>query len=414
MQYSIPECNMTSLERKLTRIRNKCEKYGLDFHYDRIGEHFEERTEDIPTGEIDTATGRPITKRVTELVKFFDIDVEGKAEVNGWRFAASLEYTHKGNIINGVSDIEIPERYYSCDPWCEHCKTRRDRRSSYIVLNTETGEFKQVGKSCLADFTHGLSAESAALCESWFKEAEVASEWSGFGCSPNYFAVPTFMATAAEVIRLFGYIRRHDEGLCTADHAEMIYRMENGMRVPFVVKEFYEKTYADAKTRGFDSKNQRSVELANTVRDWIINNEKDSNYFHNLKVACSLDAVESGAIGLLVSAFPAYNRDLEMQAERRERERKEAEQRAHSTYMGEIGDKVSFEIASYYLISSWETQWGTTYVYKFTDKEGRNATWKTSGWFDDWVVGKTIKGTVKEHKEFNGIKQTELTRCRVA
>ena len=49
-----------------------------------------------------------------------------------------------------------------------------------------------------------------------------------------------------------------------------------------------------------------------------------------------------------------------------------------------------------------------------TDKEGRNATWKTSGWFDDWVVGKTIKGTVKEHKEFNGIKQTELTRCRVA
>lgn len=51
--YSIPECNIESLEKKLTRIRNKCDKYGLAFKYERTGEHFETVTLDVPTGQYD-------------------------------------------------------------------------------------------------------------------------------------------------------------------------------------------------------------------------------------------------------------------------------------------------------------------------------------------------------------------------
>lgn len=127
-----------------------------------------------------------------------------------------------------------------------------------------------------------------------------------------------------------------------------------------------------------------------------------------------MKCAESSHLGLLVSAFPAYNKDLEIQAERRERERKAAEERARSTYMGNVGDKVSFVCSGYYLITSWDTQFGRTYVFKLTDENGLVATWKTSKWIDNEVIGKTVKGTIKELKEFRGCKQTELTRCRIS
>jgi len=402
MRYSIPEENMVGLEKKLLRIENKCRKYGCDFRYERVGEHFEEMTERLDNGET-----------VTESVKFVDIDVEGTAVFNGWRFAATLEFTEKGNIVFGFGDIEIPERYYSCGPWCEHCKTRRDRKGSYVVYNDETGEFKQVGRSCLKDFTGGLSAEAVAQFESFFKEVEEAGEFGGFGFAPSYFKVRDFMAVAAETVRLYGYVKRGSDEVSTASRAEDFYRVENGMRLGIGREEILAE-YDKAVARGFDAKREESVKLAGDVIDWICGNERQDNYFHNLKVACSLEYGKSDILGLLTSSFAAYNRELEYEAERRERERKEKEEAARSTWMGEVGDKVRFELADVAVITSWETQWGRTWVYKMWDKNGVVATWKTSSWLDENDVGKTVSGTIKELKEFRGVKQTELTRCRVA
>lgn len=407
MTYSIPEENIEALEKKLTKIRNKCAKYGCDFRYERVGWHFGER----PVSENDPCG--PFRKR-KEIVKFIDIEVEGMAAVNGWRFAATLDFTDKGNIIKGVEGLEIPERYYTCVPWCEHCQTRRGRSSSFIVFNEETGEFKQVGRSCLRDFTGGLSAEGVAQFESFFKECEEASERFDLGSfGKSYFEVKQFMVIAAEMIRLYGYAKRDPENLSTASRAEELYRVENGMRLG-ICREEIMAHYDEAKGRGFDSDCSESVKLAEIVIKWICENERDDNYFHNLKVACSLEYCDSGKLGLLVSAFPAYNRELEYEDERRAREAQEAEARAKSSWLGRVGDKVSFEVADFCVISSWETQWGTTAVYKFVDKEGHEATWKTTNWVNDRrIVGARISGKVKELKEYRGIKQTELTRCKL-
>ena len=405
MRYSIPEQNMESLEKKLTRIRNKCAKYGCEFKFERVGEHIEEVTfHDYWGDDREVRTWK-------ELVRFIDVEVEGKAIVNGWQFAASLEYTDEGNIISGVEGIEIPERYYKCAPWCEHCKTARDRKYSFIVRNTESGEFKQVGKACLKDFTGGLSATDAANFESYFKECEEASEFSGLGgWGVTYFNVKEFMAFAAETIRVFGYLKRDGFNVSTADRAEELYREANGMRITDAAR----ARVAEAKARGFDVENAESVALAEKVREWILGSERGDNYFHNLKVACALEYGNYKVVGLLVSAFPTYNRELEFEAEKAAREAAEKAAAARSEWMAEVGKRVCFEIAEFKVISSWETQWGMTMVYKFVDKAGLEATWKTSNWVDERkIVGSVIKGTVKEHKEYRGIKQTELTRCKI-
>ena len=407
MRYSIPEMNMENLEKKLIRIRNKCKKYGCDFKYERLGEHFEEKTfyEYGDFGEV--------SRKWKEVIRYIDIDVEGNAVVNGWRFAASLEYTDKGNIISGVGDVEIPEKYYSCAPWCEHCKTARDRRYSYIVFNEESGEFKQVGKSCLKDFTGGLSAEYVASFESFLKEIEEASEFGGFGgFGKSWFDVADFMTCVAETIRVFGCVKRDSGEMSTADRAEELYRDAFGMRLSYC--EAVNKRLGEAKYRGWDIKNAASIELAKTVREWILGNERQDNYFHNLKVACALEYGDYKVLGLLASAFPTYNREIEYEAEKRAREAAEKEAAARSTWMGKVGDKVSFKIADFRCISSWETQWGMTSVYKFVDENGHEAVWKTNGWVNDRrVIGSVITGKVKELKEFRGIKQTELTRCKI-
>lgn len=396
---------MESLERKLTRIKNKCAKYGNDFRYERIGEHFEEVTfhEEIGCD----FNGQPIYREYKEIVKYIDIDVEGDAAINGWKYAASLEFTEAGNIIAGVAGLEIPERYYSCDPWCEHCKTMRDRRHSFIVFNEETGEFKQVGKSCLRDFTGGLSADQAALFESFFKELEQASEFHG-GNGKTYFNVRNFMAYLAETIRIYGYCKRDGYNLSTADRAEELYRSANKMRIP----QSAEDRVREAKSKGFDI--TKSVETADAVRKWVIGCEKNDNYYHNLKVACKLEYGDYTVVGLLASAFPTYNRELEYEAERRAKEAKEAAERARSSWMGEVGDRISFKIADAFAVTSWETQWGVTRIYKIVNEAGQVATWKTSAWIDDSDIGKTIKGTVKELNEYRGVKQTELIRCKIA
>ena len=111
--------------KKITRIKNKCLKYGCDFHFEEVGEEFRELTDE---------------RKNKYTARFVVVDVEGVAVVNGWKFIASVEHTEKGNIIRAACNIEVPERYYTSSPICEHCKSKRFRKDTYIVMNEETGE----------------------------------------------------------------------------------------------------------------------------------------------------------------------------------------------------------------------------------------------------------------------------------
>ena len=72
-------------------------------------------------------------------------------------------------------------------------------------------------------------------------------------------------------------------------------------------------------------------------------------------------------------------------------------------------------ILSVEVIASWETVYGITSVYKITLADGSILTWKTStGLFlERNEAFDTITFTVKDHTEYKGDKQTEITRCKV-
>lgn len=82
-----------------------------------------------------------------------------------------------------------------------------------------------------------------------------------------------------------------------------------------------------------------------------------------------------------------------------------------SKHVGTVGDKIEVE-AELIRRGSFESDFGTTYVYTFKDSEGNVLVWKTKNFFE--VTTCTVKGTIKEHSEYKGVLQTVLTRCKVS
>lgn len=111
-------------------------------------------------------------------------------------------------------------------------------------------------------------------------------------------------------------------------------------------------------------------------------------------------------------------RKEEEEAKAKEEEKRINEEKAKSQYYGNIGEKI--EVKAIYKFSAWYecksfSGFGTETHYIHTFKAGDNTlVWKTTcGLGLDKETEVTLKGTVKDHNEYNDEKQTILTRCRV-
>lgn len=388
MVYEIYEGNIERLEKKLAKIENKCLRYGHEFSYKRVGEVFHERKDE---------NGKTVN------VRYITVEASGTAVIDGWEFVASLEYTEKGNLVKGLGKYEVPARYYECAPYCEHCKTNRFRKYSFVVRNTETGEFKQVGKNCLCDFTHGASAESYTEYVSWFNELiKGETPMDGYRGS-NWYETERYARYVAETIRHFGYAKSDSPDSTkwlAFEIMDVTHGNAMGMR-----PEDVRKLEDMIEHVGFDADSDYAVAKTAAVMAFALNGDDDTNYRHNLKVIAESEYIKSSSFGLLASAFPAYDREMERIAE----ERKRAEAEGGSEYVGNVGERITIEVAEAVCVTGWETAYGWTGIWKITDTKGNVFTWKTGNSVGDGV--KKLVGTVKGHTEFRGCKQTELTRC---
>ena len=83
-------------------------------------------------------------------------------------------------------------------------------------------------------------------------------------------------------------------------------------------------------------------------------------------------------------------------------------------HLGRVGDKIELD-ATFKRIRWYDTKFGTTWVYTFEDDEGNCLVWKTSASIGPKEGDRVhIKATVKDHDEYNDVKQTILTRCKIA
>lgn len=129
-------------------------------------------------------------------------------------------------------------------------------------------------------------------------------------------------------------------------------------------------------------------------------------------------------------------REAKRKAEEAEEARREAErlaeiERNRGQFIGTVGDKIELEVTfvrsfSYEVHFGWQTKWVSGHVFKTDD--GNTLVYKTTGsplHYDvekengDWdivfpVEGErmTIRGTIKDHEEYNNVNQTILQRVK--
>lgn len=393
--YLIREENMERLEKNLAKIQKKCKAANCSFTYNVTGEEFK-------TVEDDNG--------VEQVYKYKVIETEGIAKYEGWRFVAVLDHRKKGNVIRKYdTELEIPERFKTCGPTCEHCNKIRSRKDTYVIYNEKTNEFKQVGRACLQEYTNGLSAENVAFFCSIYEKIEEAFGYTGTS-SVSYINVKNILKYAFECYKHFGY----QKSASSLEEVTPGYRSTRNRVVDYyfinrALGEQREILKDETEEVGFNPESEYAVENTTGALEWIRNEISANEYIHNLHVVCSDEYTDYRSLGLLVSLPVAYFRHIDQMAAY---EKKQKTQEA-SKYVSEIGKRIDVVVNNLACIYASENMYGVSYLYKWTDENGNVFTWFASNPIQDTDMVTSIKGTVREHSEYKGIKQTVLTRCKV-
>ena len=406
MEYAIYEGFYPEVEKKLRRIERKCAAHNCAFHFEVKGEEIRDC---YPVDE----HGVEITHLPPYKCKFILIEVEGTARVDNWECIAVMEHTASGNIIRKINtEMEVPERFYHSDDVCEHCGTMRSRKELFVVHNVETDEWRQVGKTCLKLYTGGLSAEAVAAYldgirfligkEHEFDPDVCLSE------NNKWFKVEDVLGYAVEIIAACNglYIKADEMGSTKRMVFTMLQRDNLSSKISYMNDNLAPRNVC------FEEKHFNKPETEEKVKaimDYYNSLETDGEFVHNVKVAFAEGYVTRKAIGFLCYLPIGYEKAMQKENEQKAL----AAAKAKVEFYGEIGKRYTLKIDSVMLVTSWETEYGYTYLYKFTS--GNNVlVWKTSKYiFAEDEVLDEITFTVKAHNEYRGENQTEVTRCKI-
>lgn len=390
MQYEIKENYMPRLLEYLNNIMKKCSKNNIAFNFKEVGEIYK----------------RDLTcKYVNETKRYIVVDIDTNIKMNGWTFIASIDHTPDGNIIRNVSGVDVPEKYRNTKcTTCDHCGTTRIRKNTYIVKN-EQGEYRQVGKSCLQLYT-GIPVNKVAhiismldLIERITKDGFIEDGCFGFSSEIKNYNVNTILSLTLAWVEKFGYVTREHTN-CTVDKIKSFYKLlvgaTNDAETKQLTKEL-EKTNFNVNREEYSNKSKE-------ILNWLNAQSSKSEYIYNLQMICKDDYVAIKYFGYVVSLVQMYNKAMDKQ---------EKLQDNTSNFVGNIGDKLDMDVTDFKCVTSWDACFNgvitTTYVYSFNNN-GNIFVWKTSKELNNITH---IKGSIKNHNDYKGVKQTELTRCKV-
>ena len=441
--FRVPTSNLGELEKRIAKIAKRSDKLGLP------------PVTLTDTGENEMVKRRTLKPEYQSLAEgghmwgpfvgdeFWDsyfveyryVVLAGETpRVAGYEFVATLEHEEAGTIIRRVprfegGEIDLSAFRNSTPERCDHCRWVRNRKDTYVVYGAETGDLKQVGRTCLRDFTGANNPEQFARMAEWLRDLfEDLDAWDddeesgGGGRGERFYSLSEFLAQTARVIREFGWTSRgkarEEGGDATADIAwdKMLERKAKFQLPP----------------------EDQDIALTEQVIEWLRSDEfeedmqrqmernPDNDYLWNLHVSTQRDFVNERKAGIVASAVYAFQRRTE-QLIRKELER---ETSAASEFVGVEGKRHDFVLTLTRII--WiEDRYngGTKPLYTFVDPDGNAVKWFASNvayfpeerdgstWQTEIKEGETykVKATVKRHEDHPEFgRSTLVTRAKVS
>jgi hypothetical protein len=436
--YRIPESNLDSLKTRLVKMNRRAAKLkmspvvltetGEDFDLLRerdrmfdaidngcVGPRWKiikrELGETIEQAQTRATLAFPNKPKVFTLRRFVLCTVTGSLpRVDGWAMAATIEHDEGGNILRTVPGVDepLPLKYRTAGTLCEHCNTDRRRNDTY-VLQHEAGNWKQVGRNCLADFIR--STDAGAWADAAEMLANLDAEVSAFegddfegggGSGAIYYRAVELLTQVACLIRSDGWCSRTEAKntfgkQSTADHALCFFDSKYVNKLSTKDREKYTSTQAD---------HDRASEAIAWAQE--LPTDVSNDYLWNIRVVSHRENLTYRDAGLAASIISAYIRHLEQ-----ELKRKHERETTLDEHFGEIGKRDVYTLTVTGLREI-DGNYGLTTLYLFRDADGRTAKWFASG-SGGFKIGQTIiaKATIKGHDVYNGMKQTMLSRVVV-
>jgi hypothetical protein len=385
--YNIPFCNFGKLKKSLERINHRSQ-HPITLNV--IGEITENRK---------NAIGCVYEQRC------YQVELQGEpatisAAEGTWQMVAVLK------PVFAVKDAELfvheipgqtcPIKYRKADlKVCDHCQTKRKRNSVYVMLSP-SGEYFQVGRSCIKEFVGNINPDAILQKSEILLDAdemcEDASREKYEHIDSPEIDIDEFVAVVAVIIRREGWVPRKqstDEVKATADVAWGICLCPD----------------QEIAVENLWIAGEEDNTLAKEALAWARNlsNQIPDSYLYNLGVACRQESVTLRNAGYVASVVEAYKKTLAVTPK-------------VLKHLGEIGERRDFENLRIVSTKNVEGDYGITTLVKFQDGEGNLLEWWASAGANiDWVEeGKpvNINAMVKDHKMFQGKPYTVLLRVK--
>lgn len=429
--YTVYASRAEEVQKRLDRLAKKAAGFSIPFSYTVSDEH----PETVRVRGVDRVN-QTIQKLSTYTVAAVDFDVECNdlIKANGWTIRARVEHGQNGNIVMGFGDKPVDPRWYTAPANCDHCKTNRFRSVTFFCEN-EAGEIRQVGRTCLKDYT-GISPATAAM---WAEVKDLLDEdmdctygeWETLRGGRMY-GLDAVLAHAFDAISEFGYRKSECAGSTRDEVTKRVLEEQEptaaGMEKAAKIREWLvgldRVVKQEDEDRGRAWEAGKALALADGYTEEEFNNGESWQYVSY--PTSEVSDLERNCIPLALSGFAAvkhfgrlaymplaYERYKERKAREAQREAERAAAAASSDFVGTVGQRITIPAATAKLVTSWDGYYGTTFLYRFTDEAGNVYVWKSSKCVEI-KDGMTVKGSVKEHSEYKGVKQTVITRCAVA
>jgi hypothetical protein len=399
---SVPESILIRPSR-LADAQNKIDKANARLIRAGISEQFTLIVGPTETKTYTSNSGLPETYDMVPVT----LDVP-KLGYNGWTFVATLAFETAGTIVRTVPGQSCDYRPSSQE--CDQCHTSRFRNDTFVVRNDETGEYKQVGRNCLALFfglTPALWVFTYDLDEFNERNAD-ENERSSWGRDRTEDVRRIIAAALAVSDSGRGY-KRADVHPSTKDEtSDILYARDPGMLNHRLAGRSIWLTDNRALAAQYES--DGTVDAVLTVCQSIAG---DSEYAQNVRILANCERVDMGNFGIVASFVTVYARQLRYEAEQ---VAKQASRDASvNEWLGTVGQKNLTTTGTVTSIRTIDGQYGTTYLITWLTDTGHTCKWFASNPPEAVSEGATVtlRGTVKSHETYRDYRSTVFTRCKI-
>ena len=357
---------------------------------------------------------------------WINIRLEGELiALSGWKFLARVDHftdEESGRALNVVAKLPGLEEDFSSYGEvsaleCDHCHIKRNRNTTYVLQHETTGERKRIGSTCLKDFL-GADYQNPEKFLTYFLPFCVAisggeyddHDGEGGGGSRGYEGLPFYLSWVALTIESCGWTsgkKAYESG------GELVSTAQRALQT---MNEYLSPRHGASDKRGPIAPPTRAHQmLALRSIVWARRLEDPKNdYETNVHNIARINLVPPKSYGVAASIVICYMKSREKKNEVRA-QNKGLDKTATS---GTVGKRQVFNVRLIADPKYIEGDYGTTCLLRYLDLD----THAMLVWFgngnlrdEELVCGweGQLRATVKRYEEYQGVKQTLISRAKV-